>query len=206
MVIWLLGLFIWGTSGLHFYLQEKHEKCFMIDVPGGAVVLGIYNLLDPPSESQPTEGVIIKVYDTKKNIMLERLAREKGKFSFTTSERGQHRTCMIPTSSSWFSNKKVRFELSLENTHEEVSHEHLAQKEHITHLQEIVNGVNDRLGDIVKMQEYSREKEAEFKDESEEINSRIMYFTIFQTLIIAGSGAWQIWSLRNFFISRKILT
>ena len=45
----------------------------------------------------------------------------------------------------------------------------------------------------------------ENKDESEDINSRIMYFTIFQTIIILVSGVWQIWSLRRFFISRKLI-
>jgi hypothetical protein len=94
----------------------------------------------------------------------------------------------------------------MDNTKEDVSHEHLASKEQLGHLEEIVNNVNERLGDIIKQQEYSREKEALFKDESEDINSRIMFFTIFQTIIILVSGLWQIWSLRRFFISRKLIS
>ena len=195
-----------STYAIHFYLPEGSEKCFLLDLPVSTVVLGNYNLLDLPPGDQPTQGVNLRVLDSKGYPIVARLVRSPGKFSFTSQESGQHKVCLAPTSTSWFgTTRKLRFELKMDNTKDEISHEHLASKEQLGHLEEIVTNLNERLGDIIKQQEYSREKEALFKDESEEINSRIMLFTVVQTIIILVSGLWQIWSLRNFFISRKLI-
>lgn len=195
-----------SVSALHFYLNEGYEKCFILDVPDQTVVLGEYNLLDSPPAEFPDQGVHLKVADPQGTIIHQRLVRSAGKFSFTSQVSGQNRICLLPTSSSWFgNNNKIRFDLNMDNTREKIQHEHLASKEQVGHLGEIVNSVNDRLSEIVKGQNYAREKEAVFKDESEQVNSRILLFTIFQTVVILISGVWQIWSLRNFFISRKLV-
>lgn len=205
----MVGLFLLLLStshAIHFYLTEGAEKCFLLDLPMSTVVLGNYNLLDLPPSDQPNQGVNLRVLDSKGNQLLTRLVRTSGKFSFTSQEFGHHKVCLVPTSTSWFGTpRKLRFELKMDNTKDEINHEHLASKEQLGHLEEIVTNLNERLADVIKQQEYSREKEALFKDESEEINSRIMFFTIFQTLIILVSGLWQIWSLKNFFISRKLI-
>ncbi|CAG9325899.1 unnamed protein product [Blepharisma stoltei] len=206
----MVGLFyiflLSSVSALHFYLTEGYEKCFILDVPDQTVVLGEYNLLDPPPEDAPDQGVNLKITDPNGVIIHQRLVRSAGKFSFTSQTSGQNRICLLPTSSSWFgTSKKIRFDLGMDNTREKIHHEHLASKEQVTHLGEIVTAVNERLSEIVKGQNYAREKEALFKDESEQVNSRILWFTIFQTVVILVSGVWQIWSLRRFFISRKLV-
>lgn len=204
MVTFQLLLFT-SVAAIHFYLTEGTEKCFLLDLPASTVVIGNYNLLDVPPADRPDQGVNLRVLDDKFTQMLTRLVRGSGKFSFTSQSFGKHRVCVAATSTSWFGTpRKLRFELKLDNSRDEVSHEHLASKEQLGHLEEIVNNLNERLTEVIKQQEYSREKEALFKDESEDINSRIMFFTIFQTIIILVSGFWQIWSLRRFFISRKI--
>lgn len=198
-------LLLSSVSGIHFYLSEGSEKCFILDLPASTVVVGNYNLLDVPPAENPDQGVNLRVLDDKYTQILTRLVRGSGKFSFTSQTFGKHRVCVAATSTSWFGTpRKLRFELKMDNSRDEINHEHLASKEQLGHLEEIVNNLNERLGEVIKQQEYSREKEAMFKDESEDINSRIMFFTIFQTIIILVSGFWQIWSLRRFFLSRKI--
>lgn len=198
-------LLLSSVTAIHFYLNEGTEKCFLLDLPTSTVVVGNYNLLDTPPQDRPDQGVNLRVLDDKFTQVLTRLVRGSGKFSFTSQSFGKHRVCVAATSTSWFGTpRKLRFELKMDNSRDEISHEHLASKEQLGHLEEIVNNLNERLTEVIKQQEYSREKEALFKDESEDINSRIMFFTIFQTIIILVSGFWQIGSLRKFFISRKI--
>ena len=205
MVGFLVLLFTFAHS-IHFYITEGTEKCFLLDIAMSTVVLGNYNLIDIPPPDQVDQGVKLKIVDNKNTQVLSRLVRGAGKFSFTSQVAGPHKICLEATSSGWFGTvRKLRFELRIDNTKDDVNHEHIASKEELGHLEEIVSNVNDRLNEIIKQQDYSREKEALFKDESEDINSRIMYFTIFQTIIILVSGVWQIWSLRRFFISRKLI-
>ena len=157
-------------------------------------------------KSQPHSGVYLRVYDKGSQVVLTRLIQSSGKFSFAAQDFGQHKICLSSSSSGWFGvPAKLRFELKLDNTKDDIIHEHLASKVQIDHLEEIVKSAIDRLDEVIKQQEYSREKEAGFKDESEEINSRIIFFTVLQTLIILVSGLWQILSLRKFFIARKLI-
>lgn len=206
MSLKVLCLLFVSVSAVNFYLQEGSEKCFIMDLTGGAVILGEYNLMDPPPADAPeTSAVALKVTDPSSQVIVTRQVRGAGKFSFTSQLQGPHRICLTSPSGGWFgSAKKSRFSLKLDTTDDNLTHDKIVSKEEISHLKEISNQIVTRLQEVEKGQEYSREKEAKFRDESEDINSRIMWFTIFQTLVILVAGVWQILSLRSFFISRKI--
>uniref|UniRef100_A0A672UKU8 GOLD domain-containing protein n=1 Tax=Strigops habroptila TaxID=2489341 RepID=A0A672UKU8_STRHB len=49
------------------------------------------------------------------------------------------------------------------------------------------------------------EREEKFRKTSEETNSNIVWWAILQTLILISIGIWQIKSLRDFFISKKLV-
>uniref|UniRef100_A0A663DJT6 GOLD domain-containing protein n=1 Tax=Aquila chrysaetos chrysaetos TaxID=223781 RepID=A0A663DJT6_AQUCH len=49
------------------------------------------------------------------------------------------------------------------------------------------------------------EREEKFRKTSEETNSNILWWAIVQTLILISIGIWQIKSLRDFFISKKLV-
>ena len=206
MWLGLVSLLAVGTQAINFYLLEGSEKCFVMDLTAGSVILAEYNLIDPPPADAPeASGVSLKVNDPNALLLLTRTVRGPGKFSFTSQIQGPHRICVTSPSGGWFgSAKKSRFSLKLDTTDDNLSHDKIVSKEEIHHLKDISTQIVTRLQEVEKGQEYSREKEAKFRDESEDINSRIMWFTIFQTLVILVAGVWQILSLRSFFISRKI--
>jgi hypothetical protein len=206
MSLGLIFLLAVGTQAINFYLLEGTEKCFIMDLTSGSVILGEYNLIDPPPADAPeTANVSLKVTDPTALLLITRAVRGPGKFSFTSQVQGPHRICITSPSGGWFgSAKKSRFSLKLDTTDDNLAHDKIVSKEEINHLKDISTQIVNRLQEVEKGQEYSREKEAKFRDESEDINSRIMWFTIFQTLVILVAGVWQILSLRSFFISRKI--
>lgn len=49
-----------------------------------------------------------------------------------------------------------------------------------------------------------QEREAEFRDQSESTNSKIVRYTIVQLVILGATCAWQLSHLRNFFIKQKL--
>uniref|UniRef100_A0A8C3XZG2 GOLD domain-containing protein n=1 Tax=Catharus ustulatus TaxID=91951 RepID=A0A8C3XZG2_CATUS len=49
------------------------------------------------------------------------------------------------------------------------------------------------------------EREEKFRKTSEETNSNILWWAIVQTLILISVGIWQIKSLRDFFIAKKLV-
>lgn len=49
-----------------------------------------------------------------------------------------------------------------------------------------------------------QEREAEFRDQSESVNARIVKWTLIQLFVLGGTCAWQLSHLRSFFIKQKL--
>lgn len=56
------------------------------------------------------------------------------------------------------------------------------------------------LDDLISVQE----REAEFRDQSEATNSRVVRWTLIQLAVLSAACAWQLSHLRSFFIKQKL--
>ena len=81
---WLLFLLPLSTYSLHFYLKEGVEKCFIVDIPEKTVVVGDYELMDPPPKDAVDKGVKLRVNEPNGTMVLDRLVMGEGRFSFTS--------------------------------------------------------------------------------------------------------------------------
>ena len=50
----------------------------------------------------------------------------------------------------------------------------------------------------------SQEREAEFRDQSESTNARVVRWTLIQLAVLGVTCAWQLSHLRAFFIKQKL--
>jgi hypothetical protein len=67
-----------------------------------------------------------------------------------------------------------------------------------------VRDLNTRLQDVRREQIFQREREAEFRDQSESVNTRVVRWTLIQIAVLGVTCAWQLSYLRNFFIKQKL--
>lgn len=51
---------------------------------------------------------------------------------------------------------------------------------------------------------FLQEREAEFRDQSETTNSRVVRWTMIQLAVLSAACAWQLSHLRSFFIKQKL--
>lgn len=49
-----------------------------------------------------------------------------------------------------------------------------------------------------------QEREAEFRDQSESTNARVVRWTLIQLVVLGITCAWQLSHLRSFFIKQKL--
>jgi len=68
-----------------------------------------------------------------------------------------------------------------------------------------VRDLNNRIADIRREQSYQREREAEFRDQSELTNSRVVYWTLVQLVILGVTCLWQMRHLKHFFEAKKLV-
>lgn len=77
-------------------------------------------------------------------------------------------------------------------------------KEKLGDLVQRVRDLSGRLQDIRREQVFQREREAEFRDQSEITNARVVRWSMIQIAVLGLTCAWQLSHLRAFFIKQKL--
>lgn len=58
--------------------------------------------------------------------------------------------------------------------------------------------------EILTLSSNPQEREAEFRDQSESTNSRVVRWMVIQLVVLGITCAWQLSHLRSFFIKQKL--
>lgn len=78
------------------------------------------------------------------------------------------------------------------------------EKEHVKDLASRIKDLNHRLADIQREQQFQREREAEFRALSEKTNSRAVWWSVLQLVVLLAACVWQLRHLKGFFESKKL--
>ncbi|KAF2872595.1 emp24/gp25L/p24 family/GOLD-domain-containing protein [Massariosphaeria phaeospora] len=204
------------SQALHFFIDGAVQKCFFEELPKDTLVVGHYNakIWDDQTKTYITNkdvGVFITVeetFDNNHRVVAQR-GSDDGRFTFSAADSGEHRLCVTPqnvaSSGGWFGNGvhgTVKFTLDLAIG--ETSKIESTDKGKIDTIVQKVKDLNSRLQDVRREQIFQREREAEFRDQSESTNSRVVRWTLLQLAILGVTCAWQLSHLRAFFIKQKL--
>jgi len=212
-----LALLISQAQALYFYIDGPTQKCFFEELPKDTMVVGSYTATQWNEQSrtyiQNNEmGIYITVdetFDNDHRIVAQRGA-SVGKFTFSAADSGNHRLCFTPTnvpstSGFLFSGSQVggiKFELDMAIG--ETSAIESSDKDKMSEVVKKVRDINARLQDVRREQIFQREREAEFRDQSEAVNGRVVRWTLIQLFVLGITCAWQLSYLRAFFIKQKL--
>ncbi|NWI17815.1 TMD11 protein, partial [Crypturellus soui] len=198
---------------LYFHSGEREEKCIIEDVPSDTLVIGNYKVQQWDIhkqeflESAPGLGMFVTVTAPSDEVLLKKLYGPQATFSFTSYMSGEHIICLQSNSTrlTAFAGSKLRIHLDIRVG------EHFLD-EAVAQAKDKVNDVSFKLGHLLeqiqhihKEQNYERLREEKFRKTSEETNSNILWWAIVQTLILIFVGIWQIKSLKDFFIAKKLV-
>ncbi|KAK8920826.1 Protein ERP1 [Metarhizium anisopliae] len=150
-----------------------------------------------------------EVFDNNHRVVSQR-GSASGRFTFTAHEAGDHKICFVPSSTSgrsaWLSAHspnggiKMKLDLVIGETGQIES----SDKDKLQDIASRVKDLNARLHDIRREQVFQREREADFRDQSESTNARVVRWIIIQLIVIGITCAWQLSHLRSFFIKQKL--
>ncbi|KAK0615007.1 emp24/gp25L/p24 family/GOLD-domain-containing protein [Bombardia bombarda] len=205
------------AKALYFYIDGTTPKCFFEELPKDTLVVGHYTAEEWDDQRQAWwkhDGISIyisvdEVFDSEHRVVSQRGAGA-GKFTFTAAEAGDHKICFTPSSNSgrsnWLSvsspNGGIR--LTLDMAIGESSAIESSDKDKLQDLATRVKDLNNRLQDIRREQVFQREREAEFRDQSESTNARVVRWIMIQLTVLGITCAWQLSHLRSFFIKQKL--
>ncbi|KAI0206758.1 emp24/gp25L/p24 family/GOLD [Astrocystis sublimbata] len=206
-----------AVQALYFFIDGTQPKCFYEELPKDTLVVGHYNAEEYNEQSRTWskhDGLNIyisvdEVFDNDHRVVSQR-GSSAGKFTFTAHEAGDHRLCFTPSSSSgstgWLSaaNPNGGVRLTLDLAIGESSEIESSDKTKLQDISQRVKDLNSRLQDIRREQIFQREREAEFRDQSETTNSRVIRWMAIQLVVLGVTCAWQLSHLRSFFIKQKL--
>lgn len=199
------------THGLYFHIGETERKCFIEEIPLDTTVAGNYRieLYDPRTKgfmpSNPGIGMHVEVTDPNAQIVMSRVYSDKGKFAFTSHDPGEHVICLYSNSTKWFSGSQLRVHLDIQVGEHAVDYANVAKNEKLTELQLRIRQLLDQVEQITKEQNYQRYREERFRTTSESTNSRVLWWSLIQTVVLLGMGYWQMRHLKSFFQAKKLV-
>ncbi|EEY14146.1 emp24p/erv25p- protein [Verticillium nonalfalfae] len=205
------------AQALYFYIDGTTPKCFFEELPKDTLVVGHYTAEewdDRINNWAKHDGISIyitvdELFDNDHRVVSQRGAAA-GKFTFSAADAGDHQLCFTPSSTSgrsgWLSQSSHNggIRLTLDLAIGETSRIESADKDKLQDVATRIKDLNARLQDIRREQVFQREREAEFRDQSEATNSRVVRWMIIQLTVLAGTCAWQLSHLRSFFIKQKL--
>ncbi|TFK71616.1 hypothetical protein BDN72DRAFT_793546 [Pluteus cervinus] len=196
------------ANALHFYLDANQQRCFIEELPTHTVVEGHYRALEWDEGQQKYVnneelGIIVEVeeLDTSE-VMVKTTGPPDGKFTFTSHGAGDHSICLSTNYTSWFSSTHIRLYLDIVvgSTRPDVEQD----RSHVSDLASKIRDLNQKLEDIRREQQYQREREADYRDLSENTNSRAVWYSLAQITVLVGTCVWQLRHLKGFFEDRKM--
>ena len=86
-----------------------------------------------------------------------------------------------------------------------IDYTEVAKREHLTELEVEVRRLNDKVKDILKEQGYQREREIAFRNTSESTNSRVVWWSVIQMVVMAVSTFFTAFKLQDFLKVKKVV-
>ncbi|RHZ58856.1 emp24/gp25L/p24 family protein [Aspergillus thermomutatus] len=204
------------ANALYFYMDGRQTKCFFEDLPKDTLVVGnfkteVINQQSNTYSVDPSLKMLITVDETFDNDhrVVSKRDGHAGRFTFTAADAGQHRICLTPDTNAatggWLSGAPAgAVRVNLDIAIGETSKIETEDKDKMKDIVQKVKDLNGRLQDIRREQVFQREREAEFRDQSEATNSRVVRWTLIQLAVLSATCAWQLSHLRSFFIKQKL--
>ncbi|EGR34091.1 hypothetical protein IMG5_024300, partial [Ichthyophthirius multifiliis] len=157
-------------------------------------------------ENSQKDGITLTVTGPENIKVLQKLTLYgKSKFSFSAQKGGNYKFCAKTTTSHWVKeNKFIRYGIKLiVGEQEQQELKNAAKEEHINKLQQKVSLVQVRSKEFLDYQALNSRLEDDLTTQNVVVNDRVVLFTIIETIIILGSGIFQIISLKSFFQKKK---
>ncbi|KAF9028873.1 hypothetical protein BDZ89DRAFT_986416 [Hymenopellis radicata] len=196
------------ANALHFYLDANEKRCFIEELPTDTVVEGHYRALEW-SEAQQNYikdeelGIHVEVEEVDTGeIVVKTKGPSDGRFTFTSHDSGDHSICLSTNYTSWFSSTHIRLYLDIVVGKTKASAEH--DRAHVSEMASKIRDLNQKLEDIRREQQYQREREADYRNLSEATNSRAVWYSMVQIVVLVGTCAWQLRHLKRFFEDRQM--
>jgi len=192
----IFGLFDLAYSvELTFELPDSAKQCFFQEIEEG---------VESTIEFQVVTGghydVDVLLMDPKKNVIYKQVKKQYDSYTWTAAMTGEVSVC-FSNEFSTFSHKLVYmdFQVGDEEPLPGIG-EHLTA---MTQLETSAQEVHENLNGIIDYQTHHRLRETQGRKRGEDLNERVMIWSVFVTLSMIIVGISQVMVLKSFFSEKR---
>ncbi|WWD21956.1 hypothetical protein CI109_106444 [Kwoniella shandongensis] len=198
-----------AVNALHFYFESNEKRCFLEELPSDTIVEGHYKAYlwnENANEWKMDQemGIHVSVEELSSgHTVVNTRGPPDGRFTFTSHEPGDHNICLHSNiTGGWLSTQHIKLYLDINvgSSKPDVQ----SDLSHVSTLSSKLRDLNTKVEDIQREQRYLREVEATFRDASESTNSRAVWWSLAQIVVLVGAGVWQMRYLKVYFEDKKL--
>jgi len=195
LCIWLCALAYIHAIELTFELPDNANQCFYEDITKDT---------ESTIEMQVVTGgqydVDMKVEGPSGEILYQDVRKQYDSFTFTAKSTGTYKVC-FSNEFSTFSHKIVYIDWLVGKERPLLPNmQHVSA---LTLLESSTNGIHEGLKQIDDLQTHHRLREGTGRKRAEDLNERVMWWSIGQTVVIFIIGIGQVLILRSFFTDKR---
>ncbi|XP_077995803.1 transmembrane emp24 domain-containing protein 10-like [Glandiceps talaboti] len=189
-----------SVNGLSFYLPVNMRKCLREEIHKDVLVTGDYELSDAPGQK-----TLLHVGDSNGHTLYTKEDASKGKFAFTTDDYDIFDVCFQSKMIAGGRGADREVTINIKKGVEAKTYDDIAKAEKLKPMEVELRRLEDLSESIVNDFAYMRAREEEMRDTNESTNSRVLYFSIFSMGCLLSLATWQVFYLRRYFKSKKLI-
>lgn len=198
---WPLG------APLEMEILRGKTRCVAEDMSEDALGKFTFQVLPDDSSDAAKKGrpssvsVNVKGPESDRDVHYKkRLTDEEESYEFTSHTVGLYTICF---SNQGKSDTRVRLQVQTDLAVKD--YKKVVQAEHLRPLELLFVRAEDKLQSISTEMSRSRDREAQLRETSMETANRIQWFSILSITVLLTISAWQMFYLKNYFRSKKLL-
>ncbi len=200
--------FILSVKALKMDILENRDTCFIEHLNKKSKLELRYEVLNNGNPMVPI-SMHVTIIDPSGNVAVEK------EWTVTTVKMthlaadadGQYTICLKPKGISSQSNENNvhRLQLSLGVNNEANEYDSKESKDRLKQIRVLLQKVTEQLGSVEHDQYYFKNREERFRVTLDTIYTRTWLFFLLQIMALMGTGVWQVYAMRSFFIKRELI-
>ncbi|KAI9141379.1 emp24/gp25L/p24 family/GOLD-domain-containing protein, partial [Paraphysoderma sedebokerense] len=193
-------------SALATGVEGMNKRCLRAYVPRDVVVKGTYHVSEGPNQR-----VSIQVVDNsphKNQYYSKSDLNGDGKFVFTTHDYGDIIVCFLNTLDAGLQPSPTftkSIHLTLDTGAEAKDDSAFDKDKHLKPVEIELSRLESMSEEIVDEMEYLKTRLGKMRNTNESTNDRVKWFAILTISLTIGVGVWQVFYLKQFFKSKKLI-
>eukprot|EP01086_Lenisia_limosa_P015863 TRINITY_DN5356_c0_g1_i1.p1 TRINITY_DN5356_c0_g1~~TRINITY_DN5356_c0_g1_i1.p1 ORF type:complete len:205 (+),score=51.43 TRINITY_DN5356_c0_g1_i1:95-709(+) len=184
--------FIQGSLGLHMKIEAYKEECFFEDLVKDSRASLQFQVL-----SGGFRDISVSILDPNGNLVYQGERETESRYTFTASTNGIYRFC-LSNKISTYTSKVVQFSIEVGKVGTP-NHDEFAKPDQVGSLGPQLDDMAVHMQRVYDEHRYLRSRERTHRDTVESTNSRVMWWAMFEMIVIGVITGWQVYKVTSFF-------